>query len=202
MKCWNDALMKMIASKKYTILISYGVSSFVTFARMQCLNLDVRRGIEQKPFPGIPYDVWVTLDSDMIFTPEQLMSLIDATAEYPVVSGLYTDAGGQNYMCVKEYNDYGHKFLDKETLASWSNTKYKTVDYVGLGFLAMRKEVLNAMTYPYFNRDMVSKTINGVTMCDQNGEDVDFCLNIKDAGYRIRIDTSLLIGHEKMIIVS
>ena len=201
MKCWTDALLLMIASKKYTLMVTYGVSSFVTFARMQCLNLDVRRGIEQKPLPGIPYDVWVTLDSDMVFTPAQLMSLIDSTVEHPVVSGLYTDASGSSYMCVKEFKDYAGRFLDKPTLASWSGTRFKTVDYVGLGFLALRREVLEAMRYPYFNRDMVSKTIDSVILRDQNGEDVDFCLNIKEAGFRIRIDTKLLVGHEKMTVV-
>ena len=93
-------------------MVTYGLSSFVPFARMQCLHLDVRRGIKQKPLEGIPYDVWVTLDSDMIFTPEQLMSLIDATAEHPAVSGLYTNAGGELYMCVQRFVDYSSRFLD------------------------------------------------------------------------------------------
>ena len=51
--------MSMIGTKKYTIMVTYGLSSFVPFARMQCLHLDVRRGIKQKPLEGIPYDVWV-----------------------------------------------------------------------------------------------------------------------------------------------
>ncbi len=202
MKCWTDALLMLIASKKHTIMVTYGVSSFVSFARMQCLHLDVRRGTLQKPLPDIPYDVWVTLDSDMVFTPDQLMSLIDSTVDHPVVSGLYTDASGSSYMCVKEFKNYASRFLDKPTLASWSSSKYKTVDYVGLGFFAMRREVLEAMHYPYFNRDMVSKTTDSVEMCDQNGEDVDFCLNIKDAGFRVRIDTSLVVGHEKMTVIT
>jgi hypothetical protein len=193
--------MSMIGTKKYTIMVTYGLSSFVPFARMQCLHLDVRRGIKQKPLEGIPYDVWVTLDSDMIFTPEQLMSLIDATAEHPAVSGLYTNAGGELYMCVQRFVDYSSRFLDKPTLATWSG--YKTVDYVGLGFFACRREVLEGMEYPFFNRDMVSKVLpDGIVMRDQNGEDVDFCLNLKDAGFRIRIDTKLLIGHEKPVVVS
>ena len=202
MKCWTTALMMLWASKKYTIMVTYGVSSFVSFARMQCLHLDVRRGIGQKPLEGVPYDVWVTLDSDMVFTPEQLMELIDGTIEHPVVSGLYTDATGSSYMCVKDYKEYNGRFLDKPTLASWASTKYKTVDYVGLGFFAMRRSVLEAMTYPYFNRDMVRKTVDSVVLCDQNGEDVDFCLNIKEAGFRVRINTGLLVGHEKMTVVS
>jgi hypothetical protein len=67
-------------------------SSFVPFARMKTLGLDVLRGSEQKPFDGnVNYDVWVTIDSDMFFIPEQIIELIEDTDKHPVVSGVYTE---------------------------------------------------------------------------------------------------------------
>ena len=40
---------------------------------MQTLGLDVLRGVQQKPFNNLDFDVWVTIDSDVIFSPQQLI---------------------------------------------------------------------------------------------------------------------------------
>ena len=62
-----NALWKM----NYEVIVLNRYSSFVSFSRMQTLGLDVRRGPNQKPFNGqLKYDVWLTIDSDVIFTPE------------------------------------------------------------------------------------------------------------------------------------
>jgi hypothetical protein len=43
---------------------------------MKTLGLDVLRGADQKPFGGqVDYDIWLTIDSDIVFTPEQLIEL-------------------------------------------------------------------------------------------------------------------------------
>ena len=66
-------------------MITNEYSSYVTYSRMKTLGLDVRRGADQKPFDGkIDYDVWVTIDSDIRFTPEQLIELIEDTNTYPL----------------------------------------------------------------------------------------------------------------------
>ena len=61
---------------KYDIIISPATGSFVPFVRMATLGLDVLRGQEQKPFDGQPFDVWITIDSDIVFTFEQIEKLI------------------------------------------------------------------------------------------------------------------------------
>ena len=43
---WTSTLNALWESGKYDIVISPGVSSFVTFARMQTLGLDVLKGID------------------------------------------------------------------------------------------------------------------------------------------------------------
>ena len=47
---WTSTLNQLWESGKYDLIVSPGVSSYVTFARMQTLGLDVLRGIQQKPF--------------------------------------------------------------------------------------------------------------------------------------------------------
>jgi len=44
---------------------------------MQTFGYNTLNGKDQKPFQGQDYDVFVTLDSDIIFSPEQLIELIE-----------------------------------------------------------------------------------------------------------------------------
>jgi hypothetical protein len=92
-----------LKAKGYDIAISNEYSSYVTFSRMKTLGLDVLRGVDQVPFDGkLDYDVWVTIDSDIIFTPEQVIELIEDTETHPVVSGLYRMEDMTHFACVKE----------------------------------------------------------------------------------------------------
>lgn len=101
---WTSALNVIWESQKYDMIVSPGVSSYVTFARMQTLGLDVLRGVHQKPFNNLDFDVWVTIDSDIIFSPQQLIDLIESTELHPVVSGMYRMSNLTNYAIVKEWN--------------------------------------------------------------------------------------------------
>ena len=56
-------------------MISPATGSYVPFVRMTTLGLDVLRGEDQKPFNGQHFDVWITIDSDIVFTFEQIINL-------------------------------------------------------------------------------------------------------------------------------
>ena len=104
---WTQSLMTL-NKKGYDFMITNEYSSYVTFSRMKTLGLDVLRGVDQKPFNGqIDYDAWLTIDSDIVFTPEQIIELLEDTKKYPVVSGLYRMQDMVHYTCVKEWDtDY------------------------------------------------------------------------------------------------
>jgi hypothetical protein len=206
---WTRALYAMWESGKYDVIVAPGVSSFVSFARMKTLGLDVLRGKDQKPFNGMDYDVFVTIDSDIVFTPEQLFELIESTVNYPVVAGMYMMADCKHLAVVKEWDtDYFAKngtfeFMTVEALdvlKTATDVKYLPVSYVGMGFMAIKKEVLDALSYPYFHTDL--QTIQGekeiTEMCS---EDVSLCKNISAAGYTVYLDTDLRVGHVKDIVI-
>jgi hypothetical protein len=208
---WTSTLNVLWESQKYDLIISPGVSSYVTFARMQTLGLDVLRGIQQKPFNNLDFDVWVSIDSDVIFSPQQVIDLIEATEIHPVVSGMYRMSNLTNYAIVKEWNtDFFLKngtfeFLTPEYVEKWkqeTGLKFMPVNYTGLGFFAMRREVLKKMTYPYFNADL-QEIINddGTILRDICSEDVAFCKNIQKTGVSIVVNTDLRVGHHKLISI-
>jgi hypothetical protein len=178
---------------------------------MQTLGLDVLRGVHQKPFNNLDFDVWVTIDSDIIFSPQQLIDLIESTELHPVVSGMYRMSNLTNYAIVKEWNtDFFIKngffeFITPEFVDKWkqeTGLKYMPVNYTGLGFFAMRRDVLKKMTYPYFNAEL-QEIIgdDGNIIRDICSEDVAFCKNIQKTGTPIVINTDIRVGHHKLISI-
>jgi hypothetical protein len=234
---WTETLNALSGSGRYEVMVSTGKSSFVPFTRMQTLGLDVLRGKKQKPFNGQAYDVYVTIDSDIVYSAAQVMELIECTKVHPVVSGYYMMADNKHFAVVKDWDkEYFLKngsfpFLTTKDLEPYVERIRKQIEerkadeeaqkeseekkdlkpiipefikvsYTGLGFFACRKEVLDDLQYPYFNRDLQRmRSKDGLEIVDMCSEDVAFCKNIEDAGYDIMLHTSLRVGHEKAVVL-
>jgi len=206
LKNWSQALIEL-TRKGYKVVMMNEYSSFVPFSRMKTLGLDVRRGATQVPFNGeLDYDVWLTIDSDIFFLPEQVIELIEETEKYPVISGLYRMQDLKHYAAVKEWDmDYFKKngsFQFIEVSDPILNEEYINVVYNGMGFFACRKGVIENLKYPYFSYPLVEmETEDGKLLREMCSEDVSFCKNLKDAGYKVTVKTSLRVGHEKMLVI-
>lgn len=204
-----NALMDV---NKYKLIISPGVSNYVPFARMQTLGLGVLRGAEQKPFDGQEYDYWITIDSDQVFSPVQIIDLIDSLETHPVVAGCYRMSNLTHYPVVENWDtEYFKKngtyeFMGVDKLEAWKKDNegenFLKVAYSGMGFFGVRKEVLDAMKYPYFDSEKTTIEGNdGVVLHDIMSEDVAFCKNIQKAGFDIMLKATLRVGHEKSIVL-
>jgi hypothetical protein len=229
---WTNTIYTLMNTNRYDIKISPGKSSFVSFARMQTLGLDVLRGKNQKAFDKEPYDIFVSIDSDVVYSPIQLIELIECTKLHPVVSGYYMMQNNKDFAVVKEWNksyfveNGTFKFLqpkdveedikkfneelqerkkaedEKKEPGPLSNPNFMKVSYAGLGFFACRKEVLDSLSYPFFNRELQRmRGKDGMELVDMCSEDVAFCKNIEDAGFDIMLNTRLRVGHEKRVVL-
>jgi hypothetical protein len=211
--CWSAALVNLLKTNKYDFLMSPGYSSFVSFARMKTLGLDVLRGHDQKPFGEMEYDVFLTIDSDMVFNYEQIETLIQSALQKKVVSGMYLMADGEHLATVKEWdNEFFVKngtfqFLTSKDVEEYKNAEnttdktYMEVSYSGMGFFACTKEVLDALEYPYFWHPLIEiQGPEGKLYRDQCSEDVAFCRNIQAKGFKIYLHTSIKTGHEKTVV--
>ena len=190
---WSESLLKL-SQLGYKIALTNDYSAYVPFTRMMTLGLDTMRGNEQKPFDGkIEYDVWVTIDSDVIFTPKHLIELIEDTDKYPVISGMYRMSNSKYIAAVREWNlahfikNGVYEFIDPETLDK--DVKHHEVAYVGMGFMACTREVLEKIEYPYFNYPTEELEVDGKTISQVFSEDVSFSKRVTDAGYKIVINT-------------
>ena len=229
---WTNTIYTLISTNRYDLKISPGKSSFVPFARMHTLGLDVLRGKAQKAFHNESYDVFVSIDSDVVFSAIQLIELIECTKVHPVVSGYYMMQDNKNFAVVKEWNksyfaeNGTFQFLqpkdveadikkfsaelderkkaeeEKRDPGPLSNPDFMKVSYAGMGFFACRKEVLDSLAYPFFNRELQKmRGKNGLELVDMCSEDVAFCKNIEDAGFDIMLNTRLRVGHEKSVVL-
>ena len=175
---WTATISKLWNMRKYDIMISPSTGSFVSFVRMHTLGLDTLRGEDQKPFNNQDFDVWITIDSDIVFTPEQVVELIESTEQHPVVAGMYRRSDLTNYAFVKDW-DIEHfkkngtfKFSTPDEIETWKKEtefKYYPVVYSGMGFMAVKKEVLDKLNYPYFNSELE------VIECEDGKKIKDIC---------------------------
>ena len=208
---WTATISKLWETRRYDIMISPATGSYVPFVRMTTLGLDVLRGENQKPFNGQPFDIWITIDSDIIFTYEQVIKLIESTDEHPVVAGMYRMADLVNYAFVKDWDETYFKekgvfqFITPEDIEKWKKEtefKYFPVVYSGLGFMAIRKEVFDKIKYPYFDSEILTITNpDGTVIRDICSEDVSLCKKITQSGYQIMINTDIRVGHLKSLII-
>jgi hypothetical protein len=205
--CWTNLITKL-SNSKYNIMFTCEYSSFVPFARMKTLGLNVLKGPKQKPFDGnFEFDVWVTIDSDIIFTYEQFIELVESTELYPVVSGIYKMSNVVDFACVKDWDiDYfkktgNFKFISENDIAKMD--KFEEVAYNGMGFFACKREIFNKLQYPYFHRELeeIKDKDGNVIITEMCSEDVAFCKNLSDAGIKIIVNTKLIVGHEKLFVI-
>ena len=200
---WTKTVMTL-NKKGYEIVVTNEYSSFVTYSRMKTLGLDVLRGADQVPFGGtLNYDVWLTIDSDILFTPEQVIELIEDTKKYPVVSGLYRMQDRVHFATVQEWDvEYFKRYGSFEFMRDLPTDKYVPVAYNGMGFFACRRGVIEKLKYPYFSYPLVEiEAEDGKILRDTCSEDVSFCKNLTDAGFEIMVNTGLHVGHEKTLVV-
>jgi len=184
--------LKIIISRKYSCNIYY--------VRNMCLGANVARGQKQKPFGGqLDYKYLMWIDSDMIFRPQQILDLMKHDKD--IIGGLCKMNDNLQYATVEKWDEnyfkkhLSFKFLTKDTLPS--NTDPFMVSHTGFGFLMIKHGVFESMNYPWF----APKLLRIDNMVDYSTEDVAFCLRATDLNYKIWIDPTVIIGHEKKQIL-
>ena len=180
---WTMTLNHFWKNTNYEVFLIQGVSKNQFASRLQSLGLDLSKEKDQKPFQGMDYDVFVMIDPEMIFKPEDLCSLIEKCLnKHDVVSGLYHfepslyfagDSTEKNLLKVKDVKED-----DKETVE---------VPFVGLGFFGCKKKVIDSLDYPYFTNILA--------------EDVSFCKNIREKGFTIMLDKDLRVGRQMDVVL-
>ena len=203
---WSDLLMQA-SSRGHQVMISQQYSSVVHFARAKCMGGDVLKGPDQKPFQGtVEYDVMMWIDSDIVFKPDDFFALLESP--HDVTAGMYMMEDLQHFATVKEWDEDffakngTFKFMKPEDIvrvgeADSPSSSYLPVAYTGMGWMMIRKGVVETIKYPWFHSDL--QTVG--SLVDMNSEDVSFCRALQTAGHTIHVDTKVRVGHQKLMLI-
>ncbi len=201
---WSNLLFELIKNNIKPI-ISQQYSSVVHFARAKCLAGDVLKGKNQSPFQNnVQYDYIMWIDSDMVFDAKQFFALLESP--YDVTSGMYLMEDMKHYPIVKDWNtdyflkhgSFGFMTVDEVEKEPKVNGKYIKVSYTGMGWMLIKKGVIDKIEYPWFWRPLENL---GNDIIDANSEDVAFCRNLTDAGFDIMVDSTIRTGHQKSFVI-
>jgi hypothetical protein len=144
--------------------------------------------------PKIPVGVshFLCLDADISFEPEHLKKLLDWNL--PIVSGVYRSRKvSTEYVAGKWVLVEGNM---GPALPDSTKGFMTDVDWVGAGFLLIKREVFEKLPYPWFHHAWVDYIEeDGTKHRTQTGEDLSFCLLAKKNGYAIACDCDCVVKH-------
>ena len=121
---------------------------------------------------------YMWIDDDQVFTFDQFQKLLNHDLD--IISGIYKKSNDL-FACCK---------LNGETLTIAD--KLEGVNEVmanGMGFMLVKKEVFDGMYNPF---DLLN---------ENQWEDFGFANKARQLGYKVNIDSTIIVGHEKLMTI-
>ena len=132
------------------------------------------------------YDYLFAVDSDIAFAPDTLQKMLGHDVD--IVSGIYIQRiPGTHTIEIMRKNEHGGV-----THVNWNDIKGQgLVEIHGCGFgcVLVKAEVIRSIPYPHFLYHSALDHRNTLS------EDVHFCNQARDRGFRLWADTSIICDH-------
>jgi len=158
-------------------------------------NMIVNENISDLKYQKLTDDFthYLFVDADVIPTVEAIKNLL--FFDLDIVSAAYKSRE-QGYSFVGglfKYNEDG-VFIDALKLKS-DSTGLMEVDWVGGGCVLVKKEVFENTPYPWFHYPIAEIKKNGKLHRKLIFEDVGFCMNVKNSGFKLYMDCDTQVKH-------
>ena len=191
LKCWTN-LTKELHKRdiEYELLSQYIPNVYKV--RSLLLGADRKHGQYQAPWQDKKdYDYIMWIDSDQVFEPNDFFKLLEHDKD--IVSGLYLRKPQGDTL-----NDIPIEFAcfsapSKGLFTNETNGELIEVFANGMGWMLVKKGVFEKTPFPWFGPI--------ITGLDFNGEDAAFQMRAKDSGFNSYVDTSIIVGHEKEVVL-
>ena len=138
----------------------------------------------------LPYDAYLSMDDDMGFTPETVERLIVRNVD--IVGASYLNREGDASEIVAMPVNGRTK---KDQFRVWDHGLQEAL-WTGGGCILIRKNVFEAMPFPWWRNNVSSITDeNGVQYSEVQTEDISFCSNARDMGFKVYCDLDTRVAH-------
>lgn len=139
------------------------------------------------PLGNARYKKIFWIDSDIAWNPADFLRLYESDKD--VVTGVYLIADGSITSCMTEQYPSGiptHLMYDSRGLHE--------IGGAGFGFIAIKYGVFESISRPWFIC-MPQEVAPGII--DTVSEDISWCIKVRQAGFKIFMDTEVRVGHIK-----
>ena len=151
-------------------------------------NYLVNDGLSDRTYQELQsnFTHYLFIDSDVVVKERQIKQMMSYDLDvvslayksreqsYSYVGGIYSKDDGGNFIDALKF---------KSDMAGLCE-----VDWVGGGCLLVKKEVFEHIKYPWFHYPVVHLDVDGIEHSKLIYEDIGFCMNVKDSGYKIYMD--------------
>lgn len=159
--------------------------TIISRLRNSLLNDGKSKKVSQSPVSNFDYFLFV--DSDIGFTLDNVLKLLSQDKEIIASPYLCHDNNG-TYQCGVFYSDQPGNIKYRYTIYEKGT---KEVDFVGAGFLLIKRSALEKIEFPWF-REMLLEVGQDA---DIIGEDIGFCLNARKSGLKVYCDFDNPVKH-------
>jgi len=137
----------------------------------------------------------IMMDIDQVYHPRTIPQLL--SRRLPAVGALVHRRYPPFDSLMLREREVNSRLSVYESVDEWEAGELVEVDATGAGCLMFEMSVFRKMPYPWFRNDKeVPKGMPPI------GEDIGFCQDLKAAGYKIFVDTSVPAGHLTTMIVN
>tara|TARA_R110001583_G_scaffold95386_2_gene239171 strand:- start:94 stop:726 length:633 start_codon:yes stop_codon:yes gene_type:complete len=187
----------LVKSLKYKNSLAYSVDKDIEWKLFRgyhpivnkARDILLRQAKEWEP----THYMWI--DSDINFTPEDFYKL--TSHDTPIVSGLYFMKTRE--LLSRQPGPNGYEFACHGINNSWLTTRHIQgqqglieVKANGMGWMLVQSNVFNNLQDPFYMNDVSEK---------EYGEDLLFQIRAREAGYESLIDPTIIVGHEKQVVL-
>lgn len=184
----------VLASKGISYAYTNNYASHVGDAREVTLSGTMLNQLDNsQPLSGeVTYDKILWIDSDIAFTPDDVLKLYESDKE--IISGAYLFGDGS----VAAYKTFGKNgYTHKDVIDMKETTE---IEGCGFGFLMVKQGIFEQLSRPWFQQVMGSVELDGKTIeFPIMGEDLSWCKRVRDLGYKIYLDPSVKVTHHKQV---
>lgn len=169
------------------VLMTQG--SNVPLARNNMVNNNRSNLVHQK-LDG--FDYLLCVDADTGFTPDHIHQLLKHDLD--IVSGAYPMKLHADRFAAGWFGEV-RGLSPMDSRVPIDSTGLLEVDWVGCGFLLVRREALEAIPYPWFSYDEARYVSDKAECAVAISEDIGFCLRAQNSGFKIHLDADCRVEH-------